>query len=71
MVKAKVKHAPTCLRATASSKLGTHPSYKFFAQYFLGHSPRGMTEKHYVKPTDEEFFQALAWLETALGFKPV
>jgi integrase len=70
MKKAKVQHAPKALRATAASKLGEHPRYKFYAQYFLGQSPRTVADKHYVKPNDVEFFAALAWLEGALGLRP-
>ena len=55
------------LRATGASKLAEHPQYKYFSQYYLGHSPRTVAEKHYVRPTDKEFFEALAWLERALG----
>jgi hypothetical protein len=68
MRRAKVKHAPKALRATAASKLGEHPAYKFYAQYFLGQSPRGVVNAHYVRPNDAEFFEALVWLEGALGF---
>ncbi len=70
ITKAKVKHTPKALRATSASKLGEHPSYKFYIDYFLGHSPRSVTERHYHKPTDTEFFEALEWLETALGIAP-
>jgi hypothetical protein len=63
-----VKHAPSCLRATAASKMGEHKHYKFYAQYFLGQSPRTIADKHYVRPSDAEFFKALEWLEGALGF---
>jgi integrase len=68
MKRTGVKRAPKALRATAASKLAEHKVYKFFAQYFLGHSPRGVTERHCVRPNDEEFFEALGWLEGALGF---
>lgn len=57
------------LRATAATKLGSHRDYKSYAPYFLGHSPRTVADKHYVVPHEEEFFAALAWLETALGLK--
>lgn len=66
MKRAKVKHPPKALRATAASKLGEHPSFKFYVDYFLGHAPKGVSERHYVKPVDKEFFEALAWLEGAL-----
>jgi hypothetical protein len=56
------------LRKTAASLLGEHPQYKYYATHFLADSPKHMTEKHYVKPSDEEFFKALEWLrERILG----
>jgi integrase len=61
-----IKRSPKQLRATASSTLAQHPTYKFFTGYFLGHSPRGIAERHYVKPPEEEFFQALDWLRVKL-----
>lgn len=62
-----IKKPPKALRATAASKLAEHPQYKFYSAYFLGHSPRSVADKHYVKPNDHEFFAALEWLRTALG----
>jgi integrase len=55
------------LRKTAASELATHPSYKFYVQYYLGHSPRSVAEQHYLVPSDEEFFEALEWLRGRLG----
>jgi hypothetical protein len=49
--------------------LGEHSQYKFYAQYFLGQSPPTVADKHYVRPSDREFFEALAWLEGALALK--
>jgi integrase len=65
--RAKFHKPPKALRATAASKLAESPQFKYYVTYFLGHSPRSVAEKHYVRPTDAEFFKALAWLETALG----
>jgi hypothetical protein len=51
--------------------LGTHPQYKFYAQYFLAHSPKTVADKSYVIPSQEEFFKALAWLrEQIFGTAP-
>jgi integrase len=50
------------LRKTSATLLGEHPQYKFYTTYFLGDSPKHMTDKHYVKPSDAEFFEALGWL---------
>ncbi|HYT88171.1 MAG TPA: hypothetical protein VEL76_05590, partial [Gemmataceae bacterium] len=50
------------LRKTSASILGEHPQYKFYALHFLADSPKNIADRHYVKPSDEEFFQALEWL---------
>jgi integrase len=50
------------LRKTAASMLGSHPVYGRYAQYFLGHAPGSVADKHYVKPDQEQFDQAVAWL---------
>jgi integrase len=50
------------LRKTSASLLGEHPQYKFYATHFLADSPKHMTEKHCVKPSEAEFFEALNWL---------
>lgn len=56
------------LRTTAATTLAEHPQYKFYAQYFLAHSPNKPTDKNYVRPNDKEFFQACDWLrEKILG----
>jgi integrase len=70
----KVRLSMKHLRKTASSLLGEHPQYKFYATHFLADSPRHMTEKHYVKPSDAEFFEALDWLRGLIlteGHKPI
>lgn len=50
------------LRKTASSILGGHPQYKFYANHFLADSPRAIADRHYVIPSETEFFAALDWL---------
>jgi integrase len=69
MAKAKLSQPPMKLRTTAATKLGTHPAFKFYTQYFLGQSPRSVTDSYYVQPNQSEFFEALAWLEGALGLR--
>lgn len=54
-----------CFRKTAASKLVTHPEYGAFVQHFLAHTPKGMTDRHYVKPDGRTFDEAVAWLGTA------
>jgi hypothetical protein len=55
------------LRATGSTKLGEHASYKFYAEYYLAHSPRGSGRRHYIIPSDAEFAEALEWLGKEMG----
>lgn len=50
------------LRKTAASILGQHPQYKFYANHFLADSPRAVADRHYVIPSEAEFFAALDWL---------
>jgi integrase len=58
----KIRLSMKHLRKTSASLLGEHPHYKFYATHFLADSPKHMTEKHYVRPSDAEFFEALDWL---------
>jgi integrase len=50
------------LRKTSATLLGRHPQYKFFANHFLADSPRSVADRHYVVPSEAEFFAALEWL---------
>jgi integrase len=50
------------LRKTAASILGEHPQYKYYANHFLADSPRAVADRHYVIPSQTEFFAALDWL---------
>jgi integrase len=54
------------LRKTSASLLAEHPQYKFYHDYFLAHSPRTVSEKSYVRPSDQEFAAALDWLRLEL-----
>jgi hypothetical protein len=49
-------------RKTSASLLGEHPQFKYYTTHFLADSPKHMTEKHYVRPSETEFFEALEWL---------
>jgi integrase len=55
------------LRKTSASLLGQHPHYKFYANHFLADSPRTVADRHYVIPSDEEFFRALDWLRAQIA----
>ena len=42
------------------------PQYKFYANHFLADSPRTVADRHYVVPSEVEFFMALDWLRGQL-----
>jgi integrase len=52
------------LRKTSASELGSHREYALYVQHFLAQSPRGVTDRSYVKPSQEKFDEALAWLRS-------
>jgi integrase len=60
------------IRKTSASLLERHRDFGRYAQYFLGHSPRTIAEKHYVQPSIDNFDEALSWLREhyGLGKKP-
>jgi hypothetical protein len=53
-------------RKTSSSALEEHDVYGRYAQYFLAQSPGTVAERHYVKPSEGQFFAALDWLRKKL-----
>ena len=60
---------PKFFRKTSASELEKHETYGRFSQYFLGHAPRSVAEKHYAKPSDELFDKAVIWLGERYGLK--
>ena len=58
----KIRLGMKHLRKTSASLLAQHPQYKFYANHFLADSPRTVADRHYVTPSDDEFFLALEWL---------
>ena len=58
--------SPKYLRKTGASLLGGHRVYNAIARLYLGHSPTGIAEKHYVKPAQELLKEGLAWLRTQI-----
>jgi integrase len=54
------------LRKTSSSALEEHATYGRYAQYFLAQSPGTVAERHYIKPSEKQFFAALDWLRKKL-----
>jgi integrase len=57
------------LRKTASSMLENHAEYGRYAQYFLGHAPRSVADRHYVQPSRTQFDAAIKWLGQQLGIE--
>ena len=55
------------LRKTSATMLGSNPLYARYAQYFLGHAPSTVADRHYVRPSQEEFNRALDWLGQVFG----
>jgi len=55
------------LRKTSASLLGEHETFGKFAQYFLSHSPDSMADRHYVRPSADQFDSALVWLGGQFG----
>jgi integrase len=58
------------LRKTSASLLETHPEFASYAPHFLGHAPRGVTDRRYVRPSQDRLDRALAWLGEQYGFYP-
>jgi len=57
------------LRKTAASMLEGHLEYGRYAEYFLGEAPSSVTSRHYVRPSKEQFDNAIKWLGTELGIQ--
>lgn len=67
----KIRLGMKHLRKTGATLLGEHPQYKFFANHYLADSPRSVADRHYVIPSNAEFYEALQWLrEQILGAAP-
>ncbi len=57
------------LRKTALTKLDDHNEHARYSQYFAGHSPDSVLGKFYVKPSQQQFENAVVWLGNQFGFK--
>ncbi len=60
--KVGIKKPLKLLRKTAASKLAEHSDYSRFVQFFLGHAPGNVADRHYVKPPQAAFDDAIKWL---------
>jgi integrase len=52
------------LRKTSASLLANHPTHSRWVDHFLGHVPKSMAAKHYVKLDETPFHEALRWLRS-------
>ena len=50
------------LRKTGATLLASHPEYQLITHLYLGHSPRGIQERHYSRPPQQILDDGLAWL---------
>lgn len=57
-----IKHPFKVLRKTGASLLGSHIEYQLITHLFLGHSPRGIGERHYLRPPQQILDDGLRWL---------
>jgi integrase len=55
------------VRKMAATLLEEHPAHGRYAQHFLGHAPSTTAGRHYVRPSQEQFDEAVTWLGKQLG----
>jgi hypothetical protein len=58
------------LRKLGASLLNSHRDYGRLKDYFLGHAPATMADRHYAAPPQELFDEAVTWLGRQLGMVP-
>jgi integrase len=56
------------IRATSATLIGHHKDFARYSQYFLGHAPRSVAEKFYIKPSQDQFDECVCWLGKHYGF---
>ena len=61
-----VKKPAKLFRKTSANFLKSNPRFASLADYFLGHAPRSVGERHYYTPSTELFDEALKWLGNEL-----
>jgi integrase len=54
------------LRKTSASLLARYADGRF-VDLFLGHAPRSVADRHYVRPSQDQFDEAVMWLGRKLG----
>jgi len=54
-------------RKSSATLLESHEFYGRYVGHFLGHSPRGIAERHYAAPSEDLFDRAVVWLGLQYG----
>jgi hypothetical protein len=57
------------LRKTGATILNTHPQHRHSRFLYLGHSPRGVSDINYSKPSQALFNEAIKWLGEQFGIE--
>jgi integrase len=60
--RAKVSIPLKAFRSISATLLESHAAYGRYKSHFLGHSPKGIADKHYAAPSGELFDTILVWL---------
>src|SRR5690606_36115167 len=55
------------IRKTSATLLGEHAEHSRYVETFLGHRPSTMAGLHYVRPSQQSFDMAVAWLGEQYG----
>ena len=55
------------LRKTSASLIANSPEFGHLHALFLGHSPRSVADRHYVKTSETVLDDALDWLGQQYG----
>ena len=58
----KPKIPVKAFRSISATLLESHESYGRYKTHFLGHSPKGVADKHYAAPSGRLFDEIISWL---------
>lgn len=61
---------PKLFRKTSATLLASHPVHGRFDWLFLGHAPSTIRDRHYVRPDQALFDDAVLWLGKQYGLMP-
>jgi len=58
----KISKPLKSFRKTGADKLQQHETYRTLVPLYLGHAPHTVADRHYVRPPQELFNEAITWL---------